>query len=176
MLRNSSRESHTGNKKEKAHDKGLIKKERGAYEEMRSTGDPIEVTYVKWCDKKVVNIVSTFAKSKPLDTVSRFDYKQGKKKDVECPNIIKLYNTSMGDVDLCDCLIELCRTNIRTKKYHFWLIFHMIDMVIINSWLLYKRDAISLKLPKSEILALALFKLKVANCLMKENKAFVGTK
>ena len=52
----------------------------------------------------------------------------------------------------------------------------MIDMIIVNSWLLYKRDPISLKLPKSEILALAPLKLKVANCLMKENKAFAGTK
>ena len=52
----------------------------------------------------------------------------------------------------------------------------MIDMVIVNSWLLYKRNAISLKWPKSEILALALFKLKVTNCLMKENNAFTETK
>ena len=165
-----------GRKKGKAHDKDLMKKGRGAYEEIRSTGDPIEVTYVKWCDNKIVNIISTFAKSRPLTTVSPFDYKQRKKIDVECPNIIKLYNKSMGGVDLADCLIELYRINIRSKKYYFRLIFHMIDMVIVNSWLLYKRDAISLKLPKSEILALAPFKLKVANCLMKENKAFVGAK
>ena len=36
-----------GMKKGKAHDKDLMKKGRGAYEEIRSTGDPIEVTYVK---------------------------------------------------------------------------------------------------------------------------------
>ena len=76
----------------------------------------------------------------------------------------------MGGVDLADCLIKLYRINIKTKKYYFRLIFHMIDMAIVNSWLLYKRNAISLKLPKYEILALALFKLKVANCLIKENK------
>ena len=49
-------------------------------------------------------------------------------------------------------------------------------MVIVNSWFLYKRDAISLKLPKSKILALVPRKLKVTNCLQKEHKAFAGTK
>jgi len=165
-----------GIQKSKTQEKDLIKKGRGTYEEMRSTGNPIEVTYVKWFDNKIVNIVSTFAKSRPLSVVPRFDYKQGKTIDVQCPNIIKLYNTSMGGVDLADCLIELYRINIRSKKYYFRLIFHMIDMVVVNSWLLYKRDAINLKLPKSEILALAPFKLRVANCLMKEGKPCTATK
>ena len=50
-----------------------MKKGRGANEEIRSSGDPIEVTYVKWCDNNIVNIISTFGKSRPLTTVSRFD-------------------------------------------------------------------------------------------------------
>ena len=99
----------------------------------------------KWFDKKIVNVVSTFAKSRPLTFVSRYDYKQGRKVGVQCPSIIKLYNSSMGGVDLADCLIELYRINIRFKKYYFRLIVHMIDMVIVNSWLLYKRDAFKLK-------------------------------
>jgi len=44
----------------------------------------------------------------------------------------------------------------------------MIDIVVVNSWQLY--SAINLRLPKSKILALAPFKLRVANCLMKEGK------
>ena len=66
-------------KKGKVHDKDPMKKERGAYEEIRPTGDPIEVTYVKWCDNKIVSIVPTFDKSRFLTTVSRLDYKQQKK-------------------------------------------------------------------------------------------------
>ena len=52
----------------------------------------------------------------------------------------------------------------------------MIDMVIVNSWLLYKRDAFNLKTPQSEILCLASFKLRIANCLMQEGKVCTGTK
>ena len=47
--------------------------------------------------------------------------------EVECPNIIKLYNIFMGGVDLADCLIKLYQINLRTKKYYFRLIFYMID-------------------------------------------------
>lgn len=134
-----------GIRKGKDADKALIKKGRGSYEERKSVGEGVEITYVKWYDNKVVNIVSTFAKANPVTTVPRYDYKQSRNIDVQCPNIIKLYNASMGGVDLADCLIALYRINIRSKKYYHRLIFHMIDMVIVNSWLLYKRDANNLK-------------------------------
>ena len=121
-------------------------------------------------------MVSTFAKSRPITFVSQYDYKQGRKVDVQCPNIIKFYNSSMGDVDLADCLIELYKINIRFKKYYFCLIFHLIDIVIVNSWLLYKCDAFNLKTPESKILCLTPFKLRIANCLMQEGKVCEGTK
>ena len=61
---------------------------------------------------------------------------------VECPNIMKLYNAAMGDVDLADWFNILVRNNNRFKYYSsIRLIFHMIDMVIVNSWLLYRQDA-----------------------------------
>lgn len=162
--------------KGKEADKVLIKKGRGSFEELFSSGEGAEVTYVKWYDNKIVNMLSTFAKANPVSTVSRYDSKQRCKIDVQCPDIIKLYNSSMGGVDLADCLISLYRINIRSKKYYHRLIFHMIDMVIVNSWLLYRRDANNLRLPKSEILSLAPFKLRVAISLMREGKNVGGIK
>ena len=85
---NSSRESHTGNKKRKAHDKDLMKKGRGAYDEIRSTGDPIKVRNVKWWDNKIVNIVSTFAKSRPVATVSRLIINNEKKLMLNAPTLL----------------------------------------------------------------------------------------
>ncbi|KAG8239859.1 hypothetical protein J437_LFUL019273 [Ladona fulva] len=72
------------------------------------------------------------------------------KVEVQCPNVIKLYNSAMGGVDLANCQI-----NVRSKKR-------------VNCWLLYRRDADNLKLPKSEVLAVAQFKLKLAFALTKE--------
>ena len=50
------------------------------------------------------------------------------------------------------------------------LVFHMLDMAVTNSWLLYRRDAENLNLPKKEVLSLLDFKLSVANGLVKKGK------
>ena len=47
--------------KTKDGDKSLMKKGRGSYEVKVTSNTGHEVTYVKWFDSKVVNIVSTFA-------------------------------------------------------------------------------------------------------------------
>ncbi|XP_068215341.1 uncharacterized protein [Palaemon carinicauda] len=160
-----------GIKNSKDAEKALMNKGRGAYEELRSTGEGCEVTYVKWYDNKIVNIVSTFAKANPVSKVSRYDRKLKCRIDVNCPDVILQYKKSMGGVDLADCLISLYRITIRSKKYYHCLIFHMIDMVIVNSWLLYQRDGGNLHIPKLDILPLAVFKLKVAFAFMKRGKS-----
>ena len=70
VLWNSLAPSDTRNKKTKDDNKNLVKKGRGAFEELKSIGHLIEATYVKWFDNKIVNVVSTFAKSRPLTFVS----------------------------------------------------------------------------------------------------------
>lgn len=75
-----------------------------------------------------------------------------------------------------DCIRALYRIPIRSKKYFYRLIFHIIDMVIINSWKLYKRDANNLHLPGSKILQLSTFKLRIAVALMKSGKPEGGLK
>ena len=113
-------------------DKELEKKGRGSYEELVSDNTSHEVCYVKWHDNKIVNIVSNFARASPVTVVERYDSKQKKVVDVSCPDIIRRYNKSMGGVDLADCLIALYRINLRSKKYYMRLIFHMIDMALVN--------------------------------------------
>lgn len=91
-----------GIKKGKHDERELMKKGRGAYEELKSTKDGIEITYVKWYDNKIVNLVSTFAKALPLGNVSRWDKKLSLRIEISCPDIIKWYNKAMGGVDLAD--------------------------------------------------------------------------
>ena len=150
--------------------KKIAKKGRGAIEAAKLVQDNAEAVYVKWFDNKVVNMASTFAKIDPVTPISRFDRKKKSYVDVPCPDIVKSYNKSMGGVDLADQLISLYRTPIRCKKYYLKLIFHMFDMAIVNSWLLYRRDATSLNLQKKDISSLASFKLLIAFDLMKAGK------
>lgn len=52
---------------------------------------------------------------------------------VERPEVIKLYNESMGGVDKIDQLMAYYRIFIKSKKWTLPMIFHEIDMAISNS-------------------------------------------
>ena len=43
----------------------------------------------------------------------------------------------MEGVDLIDMLLSLYRINIRSKTYYMKVIYHLIDLSIVNGWLLY---------------------------------------
>ena len=161
----------TGLKLAKDSDKQLMRKGRGYYEERTTHEDSSSpITYVRWYDNKIVNIVSTFAASQPVRLITRFDSKRKEHIDIQCPNIIQLYNKHMGGVDLADCLISLYRISIRSKKFYHRLIFHMLDMAIVNAWLIYRRQSQLHKIPEREVNALAMFKLRISFSLMKAGK------
>ena len=47
----------------------------------------------------------------------------------------------MGGIDAFDSFISLYRTKIKsTTKYYLKIYFHMMDLFLVNSWLLYRRD------------------------------------
>lgn len=48
------------------------------------------------------------------------------------------YNKHVGGVDLLDSLIGWCKIRIRTKKLFLCLFYHLLDMAIINSSLIWK--------------------------------------
>ena len=87
--------------------------------------------HVRWNDNKIVNILYSFAKSNLTSKIFRFDQKQ--KKVIESPDMVKRYNKSMGGVDTADCPLSLYRINLRSKKYYSRLVFHMLDMIMVNS-------------------------------------------
>lgn len=112
---------------------------RGQSCEFVSEVDGISVTPVAWKDNRAVNLLSTFVGEMPKETVERFDKKSNKKVSVECPKIIKQYNKHMGGVDLLDGLIGRHKITMRSRKWYFRLFYHLIDLITVNAWLLYKR-------------------------------------
>lgn len=76
----------------------------------------------------------------PEKTIIRFDKKSERSVKINCPSIIKDYNRHMGGVDFLDSLIGRYKIKIRTKKWYMLRIwYHMIDITIVNAWLLYRR-------------------------------------
>ena len=64
--------------------------------------------------------------------------------EVQQPNLIITYNQNMGGVDLQDQMIARYSITFRSKKYYQKMIFHPIDMAIMNAWLLYRKNATNL--------------------------------
>ncbi|CAF1662024.1 unnamed protein product [Rotaria magnacalcarata] len=85
------------------------------------------------------------------------------------PNVTKAYNKHMGGVDLVDMLISLYRINVRSKKYYIKIIFHLIDLSVVNAWLLYRRHCSQLKVPKKNVMPLLAFRINVPSVLLKSS-------
>lgn len=128
-------------------DRELKRQGRGSHDEVVSEDG--EVVLVKWLDNRSVVLASNFVGSGHKDEVSRWD-KNGKKYlNVKRPEIVKLYNYSMGGVDLLDQMISLYRIYIRSRKWTLRLIFHAVDLAVVNSWFEYRRNAQQLQIPKT---------------------------
>jgi hypothetical protein len=115
------------------------RKGRGSYLEQVGTHKNQHLKCVQWYDNKVVTLLSTFAGSQPLRKVQRFFKTDNTRKEMNCPNIVQVYNKHMGGMDLLDSLLGLYRIHIRSKKWYHRLFFHMLDVIISNAWLLYRR-------------------------------------
>ena len=72
----------------------------------------------------------------------------------------------MGGVDLVDSLLARYRIQIKSRKWYFRLFIHLLDVVMLQCWLLYRRDADSVGIQKKEQLNLRQFKFDAATCLV----------
>jgi hypothetical protein len=150
-------------------EKDLKKIGRGSMAEYTTDVDGVTITFVQWYDNKVVNLLSTYVGTEPRIKVMRWFSAQKARKEIDCPQIISIYNQHMGGVDLLDSLMGLYRITIRSKKWYHRLFFHFLDMAVVNAWLLYRR-ALSQQNNTSEVLRLAEFKAQIAEGLCKSNK------
>ncbi|XP_030579753.1 piggyBac transposable element-derived protein 3-like [Archocentrus centrarchus] len=157
-------------------DETLKKKGRGTFEEQQAVIDSVEVRAVKWFDNRGVIVASTFASAQPVSFTERSDRKQKRKVSVQCPSIITLYNKFMGGVDALDALIAYYRIHIRSKKYYHRFFFHFVDMVVVNYWLLYRRDCDSLNVPRKKQKDLLAFRLSIAQALCMQGKDLTAKK
>lgn len=149
-------------------DSEMKKKERGFVEEIVSRkGD---VSMVKWYDNKPVVLASNFTSIGEMDEVKRWNKSERQYVNVRRPEIVRLYNQSMGGVDKLDFLVSLYRIFVKSRKWTLRMIFHAVDLAVVNSWLEYKRDASTLKLPAKDVLDLLHFRIRLAESLILEKK------
>lgn len=148
-------------------DKTILSLPRGSSLEMTANIENIEVANVTWRDSKAVNLISNYVGTNPMQTVQRFDKKLNKKITIDCPNIIKEYNSCMGGVDLLDSFIGRNKIKIRSKKWYMRLFYHLLDVTNTNAWILYKRVNLQRGLSKKQLMSLADFRIVLGEALCK---------
>ncbi|KOB65098.1 putative piggybac transposable element-derived, partial [Operophtera brumata] len=143
------------------------KKGRGASVEKLITIDNTDISVTTWYDTRIVNVSSTYVGSKPMMEVRRYNNKEKDYQSVPCPKAVTTYNRHKTGADLLDALLGYYRIQIRSKKMYHRIFFHMIDMITVNAWLLYRRrndDVANTWLPLCE------FKVAVAEALNMASK------
>jgi len=142
-------------------EKEMKKKGRGTMSEYVTNVAGVEMSCVRWYDNKIVSMLSTFAGVEPVDKVKRWSTRDKKYIEIDRPHVIKVYNEHMGGVDLLDSLLGLYRIRIRSKKWYHRMFFHILDLSIVNAWLLYRR-VLRQNLSTEVVLPLSDFKAQVA--------------
>jgi len=114
--------------------------------------------------QQTCHALSTFVGAEPVGNVRRWDETKKEETFVSCPQIVSVYNKQMGSVDLLDSLIGLYWCKICSKQWYHSIFFHLLDLTVVNSWLMYKR---TMSVKGDRPLRLHSFKAAIAEGLCK---------
>lgn len=125
-------------------------KERGNMVEYMTNCQGIDITTVCWKDTKLVTMASTFVGSKlpkqpnsneilEPPPIERWNKNEKRVQKFPCPQAVIEYNRYMGGVDLMDSSFGRYHIAVKTRKWTTRLAYHLLDMAMINAWILYKR-------------------------------------
>lgn len=152
-------------------DETLKNEGRGSYD--FCTDKNRNIVAVKWFDNKPVHVASSYQDVAPVENVKRWSLTEKKYIDIPRPAIIKEYNLNMGGVDLNDMLVALYRIKLGVRRYYLRIVYHLIDICVVNAWLLYRRDC---QQHQTKYKRLIVFRSEIAHALMHEFTNFVRKK
>lgn len=137
---------------------------KGEFEYFYKSCKKGNATLTKYNDSKQMYIISNFI-NLPKE-VKRNRWCKDKKKFIidTYPNSIKVYSEYMKGVDLSNQLISYYELNSKTYKWWKRIFFHLIDISIVNSYILYKKynkSAITQKTFRLEIVKSIINKYKI---------------
>ncbi|KAF8781800.1 PiggyBac transposable element-derived protein like [Argiope bruennichi] len=96
-----------------------------------------DIAAIKWMDNKPVTILTTVNSPSATTTVPRKN-KDGTITQVSCPIAIATYNKIMGGVDHFDQLRERYEIGRRSRKWWHRILYFLIDLAIVNAFILWK--------------------------------------
>lgn len=146
-------------------DKELSKAGCGAYEVKYEKTSWMSI--VKWYDNKAVLLASSFIGPEPVERCRRWSKEKKEYVEMDRPHIVTLYNHNMGGVDLADMFAGLYRIDIRPRRWYLHILYYLIDLSLVNGWLLYRRH---LTQKQEKYMPLLDFCVQVADALLKVGK------
>ncbi|XP_029973972.1 piggyBac transposable element-derived protein 3-like [Salarias fasciatus] len=147
-------------------DKEFSKVGRGAYEVKYEVTSGMAI--VKWNNNKEVLLASSFIDPDPVDRCRRWSKEKKEYVEVDRPHIVKVYNNNMGGVDLADMFAALYRIEIRSRRWYLRILYYLIDLSLVNGWLLYRRHLTQKQ--EKKYMPLLDFRAQVADALIKVGK------
>ena len=151
-------------------DRELSKLRRGSFEEFEAHTEATKIIVLKWYDNKSICLASSFLSSHPVKICKRLDIKTREFVYVSTPNIVRRYTEHMEGVELHNKLMSCYRMSSHSRKHYLRLVFHLIDMCVVNSWLLYRRKENELMTKPCHQNSLCEFKMRLANSLLLSKK------
>lgn len=115
----------------------LKRQGRGSFDSVLDTKNALVA--VTWLDNKPITMLSAVYSTEPLGVCSRWSKQENKRIDVQRPHTVKMYNESMGGVDIFGMLISLYRINIRSRRGYMRIVHWVFNASVVNGWLLYRR-------------------------------------
>ena len=95
---------------------------------------------LKWHDKRVVSLLTTIHDD---SMISKSRWKKGDNQQVvQKPSCIDEYNCYIGGVDMAAQLLQYYGCKIIYKKWWKRVFFHMLDVTLVNAFILYYKTAI----------------------------------
>ena len=123
---------------------------------LKLIGDLAKMIAVWWRDRRDVLALSTMHNTS-VTTVLKRSKGGREKRPLPCPTIIDDYNQYMGGVDLTDQnLSYYSMTTRRTLKWWKKVFWRFVDICIVNSWIIFRRNN-----PQSPIKTQRLFRLRL---------------
>lgn len=103
--------------------------------EIKGASNDIGIRIVKYQDKREILLISTFHGTDKRETGKR--NRSGE--SVLKPSIIVDYNRVKGGIDLSDQMIEYYSPARKSVKWYRKVVFQLISMVILDSWVIHNK-------------------------------------
>lgn len=75
----------------------------------------------------------------------------------------------MGGIDLLDSFCALYNPRMKTRRWYICIFWHTVILGVINAWLLYRRDCVSLGVPTKKVLCRRKFQAQLATAIIEVN-------